>query len=129
MTSDTAMNGALETHHLRRASDKATETEQPTHPRVAGTSSLPIRSLLDLSTAHLREETCIALGSYEDVVAYPTTHGWLMYASEEADFTEGDDWPPELLPIVELARANGCTYVLFDADAPETDALPTFDTK
>ncbi|WP_431983796.1 hypothetical protein [Streptomyces qinglanensis] len=93
------------------------------------TPSLPIRSFLDLSTAHLREETRANLNSYEGVVAYKTTYGWLMYASEEADFTEGDDWPSELLPIINLARANDCAYVLFDADAPETDALPTFGAK
>lgn len=92
-------------------------------------SRLVIRSFLDLSTAHLREETRDNLSSYESVVAYETTYGWLVYASEDADSAEGDDWPSELLPIIKLARANGCEYILFDADAPETDALPTFDAK
>lgn len=97
----------------------------PSTLRVA--PGLLVRSFLDLSTAHLRQETLANLASYDDVVAHKTEYGWLMYASEEADFTEGGDWPPELLPIVELARAHECTYILFDSDAPETDALPTFD--
>ncbi|MET8680972.1 hypothetical protein ABZW18_26175 [Streptomyces sp. NPDC004647] len=93
------------------------------------TPDLTIRSFLDLSTAHLRKESRADLNSYEGVVAYKTTYGWLVYASEDADLAEGDDWPSELLPLVKLARANGCEYILFDADAPETDALPTFDEK
>ena len=90
-------------------------------------SNLVIRNFLDLSTAHLREETRANLNSYEDVVADQTAHGWLVYASENANLTEGKDYPAELLPIVKLARANGCEYILFDAGATETDTLPTFD--
>ena len=91
-------------------------------------SDLPIRTILDLSTAHLREETCDRLGSYEGVLAYRTKYGRLMYAPDSCDrLADQGDWPEELLPIVKLARDNDCGYVLFDADAPEVDRLPTFD--
>lgn len=91
-------------------------------------SDLAIRTILDLSTAHLSEETCTNLNSYEGVIASETTHGWLMYVPEDPDGLANEgQWPPELLPIVKLARANGCTYILFDADATTTDRLPTFD--
>ena len=43
-------------------------------------SDLVIRTFLDLSTAHLSEETCRDLNSYDGVTAYKTTYGWLMYS-------------------------------------------------
>jgi hypothetical protein len=93
-------------------------------------SDLVIRAFLDLSTAHLREETRDNLNSYERVLADKTQHGWLLYVPLDADeIADESDWPQELLPIVKLARAEGCDYVLFDADAAETDLLPTFDRK
>ncbi|MEV6403996.1 hypothetical protein AB0M58_13760 [Streptomyces bobili] len=62
------------------------------------------------------------------MLAYKTKYGWLMYAPESSGALAGEgDWPEELLPIIKLARDNGCAYVLFDADAPEIDQLPTFD--
>ena len=90
---------------------------------------LTIRTFLDLSTSHLSEEACRDLNSCEGVIAYETTYGWLMYVPEEdaAELAEDNDWPPELVPIVEMARSKGCEYVLFDADAATTDLLPTFD--
>jgi hypothetical protein len=88
---------------------------------------LPIRTFLDLSTTHLREETCARLGSFEGMLAYKTEHGWWMYAPSSVDgLTERYDWPPELLPIIRLARSNDCAYVLFDADASAIDLLPVF---
>ncbi|MER7671278.1 hypothetical protein ABTY61_22815 [Kitasatospora sp. NPDC096128] len=88
-------------------------------------SDLNIRSYLDLSTAHLRAETRADLDAYEDVVAYRTEYGWLVYASEDPE----GEWPSELVPIVRLAREHGCEYVLFDADATVADRLPTFDAQ
>lgn len=91
-------------------------------------SDLIIRTFLDLSTAHLREETCSNLDGYKGLLAYPTTYGWLLYAPEDADgLAATHDWPGELLPIIKLARTNGCAYILFDADARETELLTTYD--
>ena len=90
---------------------------------------LVIRALLDLSTAHLNAATCRTLNSYDGVTAYETLYGWLMHvpADDVDELAHSGDWPPELLPIVKLARINGCDYILFDRDAPETDLLSTFD--
>lgn len=91
-------------------------------------SELPIRRFLDLSTSHLRKKTCGDLNGWEGVTAYETKYGWLMYATAEAEeFAEEYRWPSELLPIVLLARANGCDYVMFDRDGPTVDGLPTWD--
>lgn len=87
---------------------------------------LAIRSFLDLSTAHLRAETRANLSSYHGVLAHKTMYGWLVYASEETDLCEEGGWPAELIPLVKLARTNGCEYILFDVHAPETDGLPAF---
>ncbi|MGW2659219.1 DUF5983 family protein [Streptomyces sp. NPDC001478] len=87
-----------------------------------------IRSFLDLSTLHLAQATRDALNFIEGVVAYRLEHGWLMYAPESAnDRAHAYGWPDELLPIVRTARAHGCAYILFDADAETTDQLPVFD--
>ncbi|MFJ2627732.1 hypothetical protein ACIO6T_31100 [Streptomyces sp. NPDC087532] len=51
-----------------------------------------------------------------------------MYAPVgAADLARTHAWPEELLPIVQLARAHDCAYILFDADADMTDQLPVFD--
>ncbi|MFF5019428.1 hypothetical protein [Streptomyces sp. NPDC001165] len=99
----------------------------PADPPAAGTHP-HIRSFLDLTTLHLAVATRDALNSIEGVLAYRLEHGWLMYAPESADEqARAYGWPEELLPIVQLARAHNCPYILFDADADVTDQLPVFD--
>lgn len=94
----------------------------------AADGDLIVRRFLDLSTAHLRQRTCAGLGGYDGITAYHTTYGWLMYApADPADRAEEYGWPDELAPIIALARAHGCDYVLFDADAERTTLLTTFD--
>jgi hypothetical protein len=88
-----------------------------------------IRTFLDLSTAHLRPKDKEALECYAapESMTGPSTakhmYGWWMYAT--------DDYDPALTDVLEniskYARAHGCEYVLFDADAPEDEALPMFD--
>jgi hypothetical protein len=91
-------------------------------------SALNLFSVLDLSTAHLRQETCDRLNSYEGVIAHRMEYGWLMYVSHEIeDDVNEDEWPSELTPIVKLARDNDCAYILFDRDADTTDLLQAFD--
>lgn len=38
--------------------------------------------------------------------------------------TEGEDYPPELAPVVAMARSNGCNWIAFDAAGPEVAGLP-----
>lgn len=91
-------------------------------------SALALLTVLDLSTTHLRQETCDRLNSYQGVIAHKMEYGWLMYVpAEPDDDVDKDRWPTELPPIVALARDNGCTYVLFDRNAGTTDRLRTFD--
>jgi hypothetical protein len=91
-------------------------------------SDPPIRCFLDLSTAHLQQQTCDQLDGYHGVIAYETTYGWLMYAPrDDTGLAAAHGWPAELLPIIRLARANGCAYVLFDSDAEQSSQLPIFD--
>jgi hypothetical protein len=88
----------------------------------------PIRCFLDLSTAHLQQHTCDHLDSVGGVIAYETSYGWLLYAPQDATgLAAAHDWPAELAPIIALARAYGCAYVLFDRDAERSSRLPVFD--
>lgn len=92
-------------------------------------SDLAIRSFLDLSNDHLPEKVCMELDCYEGVIAHDTETGWLVYVPQQdiTRFAKPEEWPDELVPIIELARANGCPYILFDCDAPTTELLPTFE--
>ncbi|WNV83096.1 hypothetical protein [Umezawaea sp. Da 62-37] len=89
-----------------------------------------IRTFLDLSTGHLREQTCRHLADYKGIIAHEFTYGWLMYIHDPDDDSvepiDQADWPDELAPIIQLAQASGCDYVLFDADGPHADNLPVF---
>ncbi|RAS59471.1 hypothetical protein C8D87_11483 [Lentzea atacamensis] len=97
--------------------------------KTAPVTDLVISTYLDLSTSHLAEKTCMELDSYEGVLAHNTEYGWLVYVPQEpvSEFAEPGEWPDELIPIVDLARVSGCSYILFDADACTTELLPTFD--
>ena len=117
----------------RRAQCNAHGTPVSPHPRdesarpAAGIQDR-IRPFLDLSTLHLAPTTRDTLDTTGGVLSYPLEHGWLMYAPVgAADLARTHAWPEELLPIVQLARAHDCAYVLFDSDADTTDLLPVFD--
>ncbi|MDT7785572.1 MAG: hypothetical protein QOF58_3991 [Pseudonocardiales bacterium] len=92
-------------------------------------SDLVIRSFLDLSLDHLPEKVGMELDCYEGVIAHDTETGWLVYVPQQdvARFAKPGEWPEELIPIIDLARANGCPYILFDCDAATTELLPTFE--
>jgi hypothetical protein len=87
-----------------------------------------VRRFLDLSTVHLPQATLLDLSDLPGVVADPTPFGaWLWVPCDVEESAEWDPPPPEVLAIQTYARALGCDWVLFDADAPTTSALPTFD--
>ena len=96
---------------------------------------------MDLSTAHLPERffNSEVEGEAGNIRSYiwgtpvqPLEHGALLWipddpkASAEAG-TDGETTAPEVLAIQLFARGLGCDYVLFDADAEETDELPRWD--
>jgi hypothetical protein len=85
--------------------------------------------MLDLSTSHLPEHLGDALSGEDGVTAYELAHGWLMWVPDDPD-THAADYdavPSEVLVVQRYARARGCDYVLFDADADTVTDLPTWD--
>ena len=85
---------------------------------------------LDLSTQHLPEHLgSHGLSGQDGVIAYELPYGWLMWVPPDPSAHASDypDLPPEVLAIQRYARALGCDYVLFDADADQVGDLPTWD--
>ncbi len=92
-------------------------------------TAMPIRRFLDLSTAHLQQADRLFLefpanpGSLGSLTVMAGTYGWFVYAHDERCCDGISDVP---WVIFERARALGCDYGLFDADAPILDDLPVF---
>jgi hypothetical protein len=89
-----------------------------------------IRTVLDLSTAHLPEHLGRhGLSGQDSVIADQLEHGWLMWVPPDPDAHAADhpDLPPEALAVQRYARQCGCDYVLFDTDADQIGDLPTWD--
>ncbi len=97
---------------------------------MVGRTALPVRSFLDLSTAHLQQADRLFLessanpGSLGGLTAMAGTYGWFVYAHDDRSCEGISD---VLWAIFERARALGCEYVLFDADAPILQDLPVFE--
>ncbi len=75
--------------------------------------------LLNLSTAHVSQETCDAAsaGAIPWAVTYKTVHGFFAYCHEERETESHDD----LWAVLQFAVQRGYHYVLFDADAEALD--------
>lgn len=91
-----------------------------------------IRNFLDLSTMHLSKDARDLL----DELCVNASFGYFVWAPTDApipgtdqpnDEARPEHWPPDLWRVMAYARANGCDYILFDADAEIDPALPTFD--
>ena len=89
-----------------------------------------IRRFLDLSTGHLQASDRLFLelsadpGKRDGIAAMAGTYGWFVYAQEDRCCEGISD---VLWSIFQRARTLGCDYVLFDADGPELEGLPTFE--
>jgi hypothetical protein len=86
------------------------------------------RRMLDISTAHISQETCDAATAKAITWANtgPTEFGFIVYVHDERD----DETFNDLWDVIEFARAWGFEYVMFDRDAPhlpEGSGLPVFD--
>ncbi len=98
--------------------------------QTVGRATPPIRRFLDLSTAHLQQADRLFLefsanpGSLGGLAAMAGTYGWFVYAHDERCCEGISD---VLWAIFGRARALGCDYVLFDADAPILEDLPVFE--
>ncbi|GAV37019.1 hypothetical protein ROTAS13_04709 [Roseomonas sp. TAS13] len=88
----------------------------------------PVRRFLDLSTVHLAPEdhaclTASALAGVRGEVCCGTMpYGWFVYADEDRP-----DISDTLWALMMEARARGCDYLLFDADAQPLTGFPCFD--
>lgn len=87
-------------------------------------SNLEIRQFLTLSIGHVTPETTVLLDSGEMPILGGTlsSYGWFFWAPEERG-----ELPEDLWAVCELARANGCQYVLMDCDGPKIKELPYYD--
>jgi len=91
-----------------------------------------IRSILDLSTAHLPEEFGQTLHELDGVIAdLKGEYGYLMWVPPDPErwAWESVDGPApaEILTVQVYARRFGCDYVLFDRDGPVNPDLPVWD--
>lgn len=94
-----------------------------------------IIKMLDLSTAHLPRRVLDMDG--EGITAcHPKPYGLFLWVpSDDGAFDpdpDGDGDPdgdndPAVLEVRAYARALGCDWILFDADADETTDLATYD--
>lgn len=91
------------------------------------TVTYPLRPFFDCSTAHLSPSTrswleaSVAAG--ERMIA-PTPFGWFLWCGEEQVEPE---MPADLAHVLRHAAALGAEYILFDADAPSSPDLPSFE--
>ena len=89
-----------------------------------------VRRFLDLSTAHLQPADRSFLDHSADpdardgVVVMRGAYGWFVYAHDDRCC---DGISDVLWAIFRTARAHGCDYVLFDADADTMGSLPVFE--
>jgi len=88
----------------------------------------PLRAFLDLSTAHLKQETLVLLNEGVErlhFVIYPTEYGWFVYAHDEC--FEDLEIPEEMVAAMKKARELGAEYINYDCDADTSpELLPVF---
>ncbi|MGE3738205.1 MAG: hypothetical protein AB7I59_01705 [Geminicoccaceae bacterium] len=112
------------------------EQLEPGQPAPAtSTSEDGILRVLDISTAHLSEQSCLWLedreygDSRELPVVAPTEYGWLLWVPDKATEADGDGiaphgphsekpWPEDVCRVLRFAQERSCAYLLLDADGP-----------
>ncbi|WNC17938.1 hypothetical protein [Brevibacillus brevis] len=90
---------------------------------------LHITKVLELSTAHISEETN---GLIEQdvlgIVAYEKAeYGWLLLVPQDDYEEETRSLPDDLKAIFDLAQEHDCVWVMLDRDGYMYDSLPVFD--
>jgi hypothetical protein len=105
---------------------------------------MTVRMFLDLSTAHLSPAALawLSVCANENHAANyhgtgggapistlgATLHGYFMHAPDLPESDGLDNGIPEdMHAIIRHAKANGCHYILFDADGDVIEGLPVFD--
>jgi hypothetical protein len=88
--------------------------------------------MLDASIDHLpptlREQRPASLSAIDGVVVYPFRYGWILWVPDNPDEHAADfeEYPAEVLVVQMFARAHGCDFVMFDADADRISDLPSW---
>ena len=103
---------------------------------AAGQDDLSITKVLTLSTAHicletenlLEEAACPYSAQQLSVSVYEKSgYGWWVYLPDYV--LGGPAVPDDLRACIELARANGCTWLSLDRYAKKTGLLPEYGQK
>ena len=85
--------------------------------------------MLELSTAHLSDETLDALktGSLESVVSYDKTDGWLETVGFFVPITGlEENLPTDLESCFQFAETKGADWIMFENDAVTAGGLKTY---
>ena len=100
--------------------------------------TLEISQMLVVSTAHVSQETAKRIDSaygknFEDLMddahwlpSFIREEGWMFYAGN-LDERELEGAPDDLLKVLRFAADHGCTWVMFDADGPDVEELPSYE--
>ena len=126
------------TNDLSTSCIQDVQARAPIQPvvKAGGMPSAPacVRQFLDLSTGHLRPETREAWSAGMAVddeamsLVSATQHGFFVWAGDASEGAEADEgWPHDVADCRRRARAMGCDYLLFDADAEPVAGLPFYD--
>ena len=93
-----------------------------------------IRKILDISTAHVSENTSILLNEWAiscfvrpAIVYDKKDYGWLVYVPSEPGKETEPDFPEDLRSCIELARSHGCDWIMFDCDSTTIDELNVYE--
>lgn len=83
-----------------------------------------IETVLTLSTAHLRHDTCNVWLHHCPFAAFEKgDYGWFVFVPED----EPNDMPEDFATCVAAARALHCAWLMFDRDAPALANMPVYD--
>ncbi len=87
------------------------------------------RAYLDLSTAHVTQETAEMLEEGGDglLTMFANEDGFFIYAPEDPEEWDERPIPADLVACMRKARALGCHHVMLDRDAPVFEGLPTYE--
>ena len=88
-----------------------------------------VRTFLDLSTAHLTEETRLrwANGEFDKFLTYVADpYGWWLWTGSEEGLLQ--QVPADIHAVVAYARNLGCDWIKFDRDAEIVNDLPVYES-
>ena len=100
--------------------------------------ALEIAKMLVLSTWHLNHQTAalfdtaessgVQVGDDHMTVYDKGQWGYIVPILDEfSDDDFRDMMPSDLLPVIDFALAQGCTWLMFDRDADQVDGLPVYE--